>query len=67
MLGQLHLMVPDRDRPVRPAKVAEFVQQALVQLPLARPGTWVAAPELVWQASQEADVDRLVQSWLHPA
>lgn len=67
MLGQLHLMVPDRDRPVRPHKVAEFVQQALVQLPLARPGTWVAAPELVWQASQEADVDRLVQSWLHPA
>ena len=64
MLSQLHLMVPQREQPVRPAKVAEFVYQALAHLSRARPGTWVARPELVWEASQTEAVDELVLRWL---
>jgi hypothetical protein len=64
MLSQLRLMVPQREQPVRPAKVAAFVCEALAQLPRARPGTWVARPELVWEASQTQAVDELVQRWL---
>lgn len=67
MLSQLHLMVPQREQPVRPAKVAEFVCEALRNLSRARAGTWVARPELVWEASQTNDVDQLVLRWLELA
>jgi len=67
MLSQLNLMVPQREQPVRPAKVAEFVCQALSNLSRARPGTWIARPELVWEASQSDAVDELVMRWLELA
>jgi hypothetical protein len=49
MLSIASFMVPNSEQPVRATKVAELVDIALQQLPL---GTWVAAPELVWQAAQ---------------
>ena len=64
MLSQLHWMVPQRDQPVRPAKVAEFVVEVARRLPLARHGARVAPPELVWQAASGADPGNTVQRWL---
>jgi hypothetical protein len=49
MLSILKFMIPQAEQPVRPAKLAEFVDTALAMLP---PGTHVAAPELLWQANQ---------------
>ncbi len=49
MLSVLKFMIPAAEQPVRPAKLAEFVDTALAMLP---PGTHVAAPELLWQANQ---------------
>ncbi len=65
MLSQLHLMVNERERPVRALKVAQFVAALAVQLAQAPPGTRVAAPELVWQAAQSRDVAALARAWLH--
>jgi hypothetical protein len=67
MLSQLHLMVPQRDQPVRPAKVAEFVVELARRLPLARHGARVAPPELVWQAASSPDLGDVVQRWLDDA
>ncbi|RQP24099.1 hypothetical protein DZC73_12265 [Albitalea terrae] len=64
VLAQMRLMIPQRDKPVRPAKVAQFVAQLAVRLPSATPGTRVVPPELVWEAAQRQDVDALVQEWL---
>jgi len=64
MLAQLHWMVPQRDQPVRPAKVAEFVVTVARQLPHVRGGARVAPPELVWQAAQERDAGDMVRRWL---
>lgn len=64
MLGQLSLMLPQAERPVRPAKVAAFVHQVLARMPEAPGTTWVARPELVWQAAQTDDVAGLVDDWL---
>lgn len=67
MLSTLKYMIPATEQPVRPAKLAEFVDAALRVLPL---GTHVAAPELLWQAgqshsaSQNASMHSLVQAWL---
>jgi hypothetical protein len=49
MLSILKFMIPAAEQPVRPAKLAEFVDTALAMLPA---GTHVAAPELLWQANQ---------------
>ncbi|MCZ8254096.1 MAG: hypothetical protein O9327_00265, partial [Polaromonas sp.] len=49
MLSVLKFMIPAAEQPVRPAKLAEFVDTALAMLPL---GTHVAPPELLWQANQ---------------
>jgi hypothetical protein len=49
MLSVLKFMIPAAEQPVRPAKLAEFVDTALAMLPA---GTHVAAPELLWQANQ---------------
>ena len=73
MLSTLSYMVPASELPVRPSKLAEFIEAALRVLP---PGTHVAAPELLWQASQgqggrkghsPADVQQVVQAWLNRA
>ncbi|MDB5964497.1 MAG: hypothetical protein JWQ72_997 [Polaromonas sp.] len=64
MLSTLSYMVPQTEQPVRPSRLAEFVDAAL---PLLPPGTHVAAPELLWQASQgrAADMHSLVKAWLN--
>lgn len=65
VLAQMRLMIPQRDKPVRPAKVAQFVAGLAAGLPAAAPGTRIVPPELVWEAAQRPDVDALVQDWLH--
>jgi hypothetical protein len=71
MLSTLKFMIPQAEQPVRPAKLAEFVDAALQVLP---PGTHVAAPELLWQANQSgggrlagASMHSVVQTWLAAA
>lgn len=75
MLSTLAYMIPASEQPVRPTKLAHFVETALQFLPT---GTHVAPPELLWRANQTAariDVDggrstapggmqALVRSWL---
>jgi hypothetical protein len=63
MLGIFNFMVPASEQPVRASKVAHLVDVALQHLPL---GTWVAAPELVWQASQgnAQHTQAVVAAWL---
>ena len=65
MLSQLQLMVPQRDRPVRAAKVGAFVAELASLLPQAPPGTRVVPPELVWAAAQVDDPRALSRDWLH--
>jgi hypothetical protein len=62
MLGVFSFMVPSSEQPVRASRVAELVDMALPLLPL---GTWVAAPELVWQAAQgdAAQMRAVVRDW----
>jgi hypothetical protein len=67
MLSQLHWMIPQRDQPVRPAKVAVFVVELARRLPHARAGARVAPPELVWHAAQHADPGEVIQHWLDGA
>lgn len=64
VLAQLRLMVPQRDQPVRAAKVAQLVASLARQLAQSAPGTRVMAPEWVWQAAQGGSVDALVRDWL---
>lgn len=64
VLAQLRIMVPQREQPVRPAKVAALVAALAPALPASAPGTRVMAPEWVWQAAQGADAHALVQAWL---
>jgi hypothetical protein len=61
MLSVFKFMVPPSEQPVRAAKVAELVDWAFQTAP---PGIHVAAPELVWRASQ-GDVREVVRQWLH--
>lgn len=60
MLSNLHFMLPQAEQPVRPARVAELVALALR---IAPAGIHVAAPELVWQATQR-DLHGTVARWL---
>lgn len=60
LLSTLAYMVPSSEQPVRASKVAELVDVALRLMP---PGIHVAAPELVWRASQ-APVLPTVREWL---
>ncbi len=66
MLGIAHFMVPSSEQPVRASKVAELVDMAL---PLLPPGTWVAAPELVWRAAQgdAGQMRAVVRDWFAAA
>lgn len=60
MLSIFRYMVPSSEQPVRAVKVAEMLALALRRAPR---GIHVAAPELVWQASQ-GDMDDVVRRWL---
>ncbi|MGJ7510385.1 hypothetical protein [Variovorax sp. GT1P44] len=63
MLSITRFMVPQSEQPVRASKVAELVD---VALRIAPPGVHVAAPELVWQASQ-GELRAVVEGWVSPA
>lgn len=60
MLSVTRFMVPSTERPVRAAKVAELVE---VALQIAPPGVHVAAPEVVWAASQ-GHTRAVAERWL---
>lgn len=61
MLSIARFMVPSSEQPVRPSKVAELVD---VALQIAPPGVHVAAPELVWRASQGTALREVARGWL---
>jgi hypothetical protein len=68
MLSTLAYMIPASEQPVRPAKLAHFVDTALQFLPK---GTHVAPPELLWRANQTVarsegsdSMQALVRGWL---
>ena len=65
MLSQLQLMVPQRDRPVRAQKVAQFAAQLAAGLASSPPGTRVVPPETVWEAAQTDDIAGLAHAWLN--
>ncbi len=65
-LSQLAWMVPQREQPVRTARLAELVVQLAARLPQARPGTRVLAPELLWQAAQPDGGPAVLDAWLGP-
>jgi len=60
MLSVVRFMVPSSEQPVRASKVAELVD---VALRIAPPGVHVAAPEMVWEASQ-GQMQAVAQRWL---
>lgn len=62
MLSTLKYMIPVSEQPVRPARLAEFVDLALRGLPA---GTHVVPPELLWQAGQARNMQTVVQAWLN--
>ncbi|RYY84251.1 MAG: hypothetical protein EOO24_37890 [Comamonadaceae bacterium] len=64
MLSITRFMVPSSEQPVRPSKVAELVD---VALQLAPPGVHIAAPELVWRASQGTALREVARGWLAAA
>jgi hypothetical protein len=63
MLGITRMMVPSSEQPVRATKIAQLVDMVLQRMP---PGTWVAAPELVWQAAKgdAQQMQTVVNGWL---
>ena len=61
MLSIVRFMVPASEQPVRAAKVAELLDVALA---IAPPGVHVAAPEVVWQASQGQQLRAVAEGWL---
>lgn len=64
MLSQLQMMVPERQRPVRAAKVATFAARLATRLPQSAPGTRVVPPERMWDASQARDAAAVADDWL---
>lgn len=68
MLSALDYLIPQAEQPVRPAKLAEFIDAVLRVLPA---GTHVVSPELLWQAGQSGaagggkDMHSVVQAWLN--
>lgn len=67
LLAQLSWMVPQREQPLRPLRVAQFVNCLLRALPAATPGTRVAPPELLWDWAQPAGGDGMLHDWLRGA
>ena len=68
MLSTLSYMIPASEQPVRPGKLAEFIDLALHRLP---EGTHVASPELLWRAAHGhdagQDTSQVLQAWLNGA
>ena len=64
LLSALSYMIPATELPVRPSKLAEFIDVAIHQLPV---GTHVASPELLWQAAGSQSTAQVVQAWLNGA
>ena len=62
MLSALSYMIPVTEQPVRPSKLAEFIDIAIHQLPV---GTHVASPELLWRAAEGMNTLQVVQAWLN--
>ena len=62
MLGVMSYMIPASEQPVRPSKVAEFIDIALQHLP---PGTHVASPELLWLSADQGNTQLAVKAWLN--
>ena len=62
MLSTLSYMIPATEQPVRPSKLAEFIDIAIHQLPV---GTHVASPELLWRAAEGMNTLQVVQAWLN--
>lgn len=62
MLSTLSYMIPATEQPVRPTKLAAFIDLAIHLLPL---GTHVASPELLWRAAEQGDVPLVVKAWLN--
>ncbi len=62
MLSTLSYMIPATEQPVRPSKLAEFIDIAIHQLPA---GTQVASPELLWRAAGSLSTPLVVQAWLN--
>ena len=62
MLSTFRYMIPAAAQPVRPARLAEFVDVVLRVLPA---GIHVVAPELLWRAAQAPDMQGMVQAWLN--
>ncbi|MCG2595839.1 hypothetical protein LZ009_23945 [Ramlibacter sp. XY19] len=60
MLGVFQYMIPSSEQPPRASKVAQLLAASLRHAP---PGIHVAAPELVWQASQ-GDTEAIARDWL---
>jgi hypothetical protein len=64
MLSQLQFMVPERERPVRAQKVAQFASRLATGLPASRSGTRVVPPEVVWEAAQARDAGSIAAAWM---
>ena len=64
VLSQLHLMIPQRDKPVRAGKVAEFCVQLAMRLHDSPNGTRIVPPEVVWEAAHAPDMERFASEWL---
>ena len=64
LLSQLHWMIPQREQPLRAAKVAEFVIELARRLPDGAHGTRVVPPELLWDWAQPDGGERVLQAWL---
>ena len=62
MLSTLSYMIPATEQPVRPSKLAEFIDIAIHELPI---GTHVASPELLWRAAGSLSTPQVVQAWLN--
>ncbi len=63
-LAQLRWMVPQREQPLRAARVGELAVELALRLPAAAPGTRVLPPELLWAAAQAADAGAVFDAWL---
>ncbi len=64
LLAQLHWMVPQREQPLRAAKVAQFVAELARGLPAMAAGTRVAPPELLWDWAQPGGGPAVLLPWL---
>lgn len=63
-LSQLRWMIPQREQPVRAARLAELVVRLALRLKSATPGTRVLPPEVLWQAAQPQAADAVFDGWL---